>query len=69
MSHLVALLEQELGREAIIEAKRRPLSDVEATWSSHEVMTALTGWRPVVGIEEGVRRFVSWFRAYETEGL
>lgn len=65
VSRLVALLEQELGRKAVIEARRRPLSDVEATWSSHEEMTALTGWRPVVTLEEGVKRFVDWFRVYE----
>lgn len=68
VSRLVALLEQELGCKAVIEARRRPLSDVEATWSSHEEMTALTGWRPVVSLEEGVKRFVSWFRAYDLKG-
>ncbi|NVN06410.1 NAD-dependent epimerase/dehydratase family protein [Asaia spathodeae] len=67
VSRLVALLESELGCKAVIEAKRRPLSDVEATWSSHEEITALTGWRPVVSLEEGVRRFVEWFRAYEPQ--
>ncbi|WP_122038301.1 NAD-dependent epimerase/dehydratase family protein [Asaia bogorensis] len=66
VSRLVALLEQELGQKAVIEAKRRPRSDVEATWSSHEKMTRLTGWRPVVTLEEGVKRFVAWFTSYET---
>jgi len=66
VSRLVALLEQELGQKAVIEAKRRPRSDVEATWSSHEEMTRLTGWRPVVTLEEGVKRFVAWFTSYET---
>lgn len=66
VSRLVALLEQELGRRAVVTAKKRPLSDVEATWSSHEEMTNLTGWRPVVSLEEGVRRFVQWFREYES---
>ncbi|CDG40807.1 MULTISPECIES: NAD-dependent epimerase/dehydratase family protein [Asaia] len=65
VSRLVALLEQELGRKAVIKAKRRPLSDVEATWSSHEEMTKLTGWRPVVSLEEGVKHFVAWFKTYE----
>lgn len=62
---LVSLLEEALGRKALIEEKNRPLSDVEATWSSHEAITDLTGWRPEVPIEEGIGRFVAWFRAYE----
>jgi len=65
VSRLVALLEQELGRKAVITTRCRPLSDVEATWSSHEKMTNLTGWHPVVSLEEGVKRFVAWFRDYE----
>lgn len=66
--HLVALLEQELGCKAVIQEQCRPLSDVEATWSSHEEMTSLTGWRPVIPLEEGVKRFVTWFRDYEIHG-
>ncbi len=31
-------------------------------------LEAATGWRAEVGVEEGVRRFVDWFRAYGAAG-
>ena len=66
MERLVLLLEKELGRSAIIDERSRPLSDVEATWSSHDEITALTGWQPVVSLEEGVKNFVRWYQGYTT---
>lgn len=61
---LVSLLEKNLGREAMIVEKERPLSDVEATWASIEAIDALTGWKPRISLEEGMERFVTWFQAY-----
>ena len=66
VERLVLLLEKELGRSAIIDERSRPLSDVEATWSSHDEITALTGWQPVVSLEEGVKNFVRWYQGYTT---
>ncbi|GAJ30398.1 NAD-dependent epimerase/dehydratase family protein [Acidomonas methanolica] len=65
---LIALLESELGRVARIQEKPRPRADVEATWSDVSAIEALTGWKPQVSLEEGVARFVAWFRAYHEVG-
>lgn len=65
---LIALLESELGRVARIQEKPRPRADVEATWSDVSAIEALTGWKPQVSLEEGVARFVAWFRAYHGVG-
>jgi UDP-glucuronate 4-epimerase len=36
--------------------------DVTATFADVSRLTALTGYAPKVGLEEGLRRFVEWYR-------
>jgi len=62
--HLVALLEAALGRRAVIDRRPRPAADMERTWACLDAIRGLTGWAPCVELEEGVGRFVAWFRAY-----
>jgi nucleoside-diphosphate-sugar epimerase len=44
---------------------RRPLhpADVPATWADVSKADRLLGWRPQVGIDEGLRRSVDWYFA------
>ncbi len=65
---LVSLLEQALGRVAEIRLVPRPATDIEATWASVEAIGELTGWTPRTRLEEGIPRFVDWFRAYHGLG-
>ena len=39
--------------------------DVPDTFADTRRLEAATGWRAEVGVEEGVRRFVDWFRTWE----
>jgi UDP-glucuronate 4-epimerase len=59
--HLVALLEQALGRRAIIRSVPRPLLDVEETFADVDAIAALTGYQPSTSLAEGIPRFVAWF--------
>jgi|WetSurMetagenome_2_1015567.scaffolds.fasta_scaffold30520_3 UDP-glucose 4-epimerase len=36
--------------------------DVDHTWGDNSKAKALLDWRPKVGIEEGIRRFVEWYK-------
>ncbi len=65
---LVTLLERALGREAEIRLVPRPATDIEATWASVEAIEELTGWTPRTRLEEGIPRFVDWFRGYHGVG-
>ena len=38
--------------------------DFVATFAKAELLEALTGYRPSTPVEEGVRRFVEWYRGY-----
>jgi UDP-glucuronate 4-epimerase len=64
VSTLVALLEQALGRPAIVRYAPRPPADVEETFASVDAITALTGFVPGTPFREGIARFVAWFESW-----
>jgi len=61
---MIAVLERVLGRTA--EKRMLPLQpgDVPATWADVGDLTRAVGFKPATPIEEGIRRFVSWYREY-----
>jgi UDP-glucuronate 4-epimerase len=61
---MLALLEQSLGRAAVIRSVPRPPMDVEETYADVEAIEALTGFHPSTALAEGIPRFVDWFRAW-----
>ena len=68
VSTLVGLLEQALGRRAILREAPRPPADVAETFASIEAIAALTGFAPRTSLAEGIPRFVAWFRAWHGIG-
>lgn len=63
--HLVALLERFLGREAVIRAVPRPATEVEETFADVSSIGALTGFAPRTSLDDGIPRFVAWFREWD----
>jgi UDP-glucuronate 4-epimerase len=63
---LVRLLEECLGRKAVVREAPRPLADVVATYASVDAIAALTGFAPRTPLTEGVPRFVAWFRGFHS---
>jgi len=57
---LVRLLEDALGRKAVVRSAPRPLVDVEATYASVDAIGALTGFAPSTPLSVGIPRFVTW---------
>ena len=62
LSRLVALLEKELGRTAVKDMLPMQPGDVPETFADVGDLMRDTGFRPRTPIEEGVRRFVAWYR-------
>lgn len=60
----IELLEHELGRKAIQNLLPMQAGDVEATYAEIADLETEVGYRPSVSIEEGVQRFVAWYRDY-----
>src|SRR5215218_8133777 len=63
LSELIALLEHELGREAVIDRQPTQPGDVPRTFADVTKARRLLGYDPRTPIEEGIRRFVEWFKA------
>jgi UDP-glucuronate 4-epimerase len=64
LSYMIELLEGLLDRKA--EKVMLPMQpgDVTATWADVSRLNGLTGYRPKVPIEEGLRHFVQWYRDF-----
>ena len=64
VSALVRLLEQALGRRAVVKEAPRPAADVAATFAAIDPIAALTGFAPRTTLEQGVPRFAAWFKSW-----
>jgi len=64
LMYLVELIEAELGRTAMKELVPIQPGDVAETCADIDDLVREVGFRPATSIEEGVRRFVAWYRGY-----
>ena len=64
VTEVVRLLEKELGRPAVCELTPMQPGDVLATYADISALQAAVGFQPNTPIEEGVARFVAWYRSY-----
>lgn len=62
LCRLVELLEQALGRKALIERQPPQPGDVPITCADISKARARLGYNPQVKIEQGIRLFTEWFR-------
>jgi len=62
LRELISLLEKELDTHAIIERQPPQPGDVPQTFADVSKARALLNYQPKTQIEDGLRRFVEWFR-------
>jgi UDP-glucuronate 4-epimerase len=62
LRELIALLEKELDAHAIIDRQPSQPGDVPQTFADITRARQLLGYNPQTQIEDGLRRFVEWFR-------
>ena len=60
----IEVLEHELGRKAQMQMLPLQPGDVPDTEADVSNLAADTGYRPTVSVEEGIARFVKWYREY-----
>ncbi len=60
----IEVLEGCLGREAIKNLLPMQAGDVPDTYADIDALARDVGYRPATSIEEGVARFVAWYREY-----
>jgi UDP-glucuronate 4-epimerase len=61
---VVELLEQETGRKAVLDPQPMQIGDVKQTFADISAIEQDHGFRPSTTIDEGIPRFVSWYRDY-----
>jgi UDP-glucuronate 4-epimerase len=61
LTRLIELLEQKIGRKAVIKLLPMQPGDVPATYADIDELSAATGYRPYTPIEQGVEHFVDWY--------
>ena len=64
----IELLENELGRKARLNMMDLQEGDVPITHSDVSLLANDVGYEPRVSVEEGIRRFVSWYKEYYDVG-
>jgi nucleoside-diphosphate-sugar epimerase len=62
MNELIAIIERQVGREAIIERHPFPAADMAANLANVRKAGELLGWEAQVGLEEGLARTIAWYR-------
>ena len=63
LSYLIELLESSLGKKAVLDRQPLQPGDVPITFANIAKARAKLGYNPQVKIEEGIPKFVDWFRA------
>jgi UDP-glucuronate 4-epimerase len=63
LSLLVRMLEKATGKEAIIQREPAQQGDVPLTWANIAKAGKLFGYHPQTTLEEGLKKFVAWYRA------
>ena len=64
LMRVVDLLEQATGRKALIDPQPMQPGDVKDTFADISAMERDHGFHPITTIDEGVPRFVAWYRQY-----
>lgn len=62
LAYLIELLENALGKKAVIDRQPLQPGDVPITFADISKAKTKLGYNPKVKIEEGIPRFVEWFR-------
>ncbi|WP_080531864.1 NAD-dependent epimerase [Alloalcanivorax xenomutans] len=64
LMEFIKAIELATNRKSVCDFLPMQPGDVPRTWADTEALFEATGYRPQTGIEEGVARFVEWYRKF-----
>ena len=64
LMHFIATLEKNLGKKAQLNMLPLQAGDVPATYADVDDLIRDVGYKPGTSIEEGIARFVEWYKGY-----
>jgi UDP-glucuronate 4-epimerase len=65
LTDMVAILEKVIGKRATIEMVQIQPGEMPITYADISAMERDFGFQPKISLEEGLQRFVAWFRRYQ----
>jgi UDP-glucuronate 4-epimerase len=63
LRELISIIEEKVGKKANIERNPMQPGDVEVTYAHIEKAKQLLGYAPRFGLEEGISRYIHWYRS------
>ncbi|HXM23209.1 MAG TPA: GDP-mannose 4,6-dehydratase [Terriglobales bacterium] len=69
LAELIEYLEAATGHVAIRDSKPLQPGDVPLTWANIDKSFKLLGYRPQTRMEDGLRKFVAWYRGSRSHGF
>jgi UDP-glucuronate 4-epimerase len=69
LAELIEYLEAATGRVAMRDSQPLQPGDVPLTWANIDKSSKLLGYRPQTRMEDGLRKFVAWYRGSRSHGL
>lgn len=63
----IRTIEQQLGHDAVINYLPMQPGDVQATYANIDGLMKDVGFRPETTIEQGIARFVEWYKSYYSD--
>ncbi len=60
----IETLEKYLERKALKEFLPLQQGDILSTWADTQALQELTGYAPTTNLDEGIRKFVDWYKSY-----
>jgi UDP-glucuronate 4-epimerase len=64
LGHFISALEKSIGKKAKCNYIEAQSGDVDATWADITDLKRDFGYEPRISVDEGVDRFVKWYREY-----
>ena len=63
INDLIKLTEELVGKKAIVQYGPPDLADMRSNWADVSKAKDMLGWRPQVGLREGITRLIEWYRS------
>ena len=60
---LIQIVEEQVGRSAVLEHRPRHPADVTATWADIGKARRLLDWQPEASLHDGIAQLVAWYRS------
>ncbi len=64
VNRLVSLIEDSLGKKAVIEFKPQPAEDMQITHADIQNLEDMIGTLQTTRLEDGINQFVTWYCSY-----